>query len=65
MAGRRAFTEGIVLDSSDEPIDLNNLNDEQLRELARRAGYDVEDLEEEEEEEADVKVDSDVDDIDF
>jgi len=40
-ANRRAITEALGLDDSDEAIDLNNLNEEQLRELAKQAGYDI------------------------
>ena len=28
-----------------EPIDINNLSDEQLRELARKAGYEIDEFE--------------------
>lgn len=34
MAGRRAITEGMLADDSDEPIDLNNLRDDELQALA-------------------------------
>lgn len=49
-ANRRAFSEVLNLDESEEAIDINNLNDEQLRELAQRAGYEIEDKDTEEEE---------------
>lgn len=42
MAQRRAFTEGVILDDSEDlPIDINNLRDDQLRELAKKHGYDI------------------------
>lgn len=34
MAGRRAITEGMLMDDSDEAIDLNNLRDDELQALA-------------------------------
>lgn len=43
MAGRRAITEAIVYDDDDEPIDLNNLNDEDLQALALANGYVMDD----------------------
>lgn len=43
MAGRRAITEAIIYDDDDEPIDLDNLRDEDLRALALANGYALED----------------------
>ena len=63
-ANRRAITEALGLDDSDEAIDLNNLNEDQLRELAKRAGYDIDEESEEDGDEQN-RIDSDVDDIDF
>jgi len=35
MAGRRAVTEGVLYEDEDSlPIDLNNLNDEEMNALA-------------------------------
>ena len=34
MAGRRAVTEAMLLDNSDDAIDINNLKDEELEALA-------------------------------
>jgi len=34
MAGRRAITEAMLADDSDEAIDLNNLRDDELQALA-------------------------------
>ena len=73
MAARRAITEAVVYDEADEPIDLNNLRDDEVQEALALAyamgeGEDFEDEEEEEEgpdDERVAEVDSDVDDIDF
>lgn len=74
-AARRAVTEGMVLDDTDEAIDINNLNDEELQALAMAymmqangQGVDEDDQEEDESDqdgEHDQKIDSDVDEIDF
>lgn len=38
MAGRRAVTEGVLYEDDDgAPIDLNNLNDDELRAAMERA----------------------------
>jgi hypothetical protein len=38
MAGRRAVTEGMLYDDEDgAPIDINNLNDDELRAAMERA----------------------------
>lgn len=34
MAARRAFTEGVLYDDTDDPIDINNLRDDELQALA-------------------------------
>jgi hypothetical protein len=34
MAGRRAVTEGILYDDTDDAIDINNMRDEDLQALA-------------------------------
>ncbi|CDW75126.1 UNKNOWN [Stylonychia lemnae] len=71
---RRAFTEGVILDDHDyQPIDINNLDDNQLKQLARNNGYQIEEDESEEDEDEDEQSDdnknagqdSDVDNIDF
>ena len=55
MAGRRAVTEGILYEDSDEAIDINNLRDDELQALAmayamHANGEDGEDDDDEEDE---------------
>eukprot|EP00347_Sterkiella_histriomuscorum_P023853 403333160 len=60
QANRRAFTEGIQIDDDQiEAIDINNLTDDQLRELARRAGYEIDEFESLEEDNYEQNDDSD------
>lgn len=71
MAGRRAVTEGIMLDDDENiSIDINNLRDDEMKALAlayaMREGAEDDDCQTDEEDEMDEENehDSDVDDID-